>query len=84
MQTQQQWIQDLWSNWECASKETLVPIFRIDTPFLLNIVIAESSKFQIGGYGTLLAYGSTILFQNNGKVIVNEMEDISQRRLNLI
>ena len=84
LQTQQQWIQDLCSNWESASQETLVPIFCIDTPLLINKVIAESSKFQIGGYGTILAYGSTILFQNNGKVIVNEMEDISQRRLNLM
>ena len=84
LQTQQQWIQDLCSNWESVSHDKLHQIFRTPTILSLNIVIAESSKFHMGGYGTILAKDSDILFQNNGKVMVTEIEEVSPRRLHLM
>ena len=84
LKTQQQWIQDLCSNWESAQQEKLSQNFSTDTILLLNLVIAESTKLSMGGYGKTLAYGSEILFQNNGKVIVTEIEEVSQIRLNLM
>ena len=38
----------------------------------------------MGEYETTVALGPEILFQNNGKVIVTEFKDISERRLNLV
>ena len=74
----------LCSNWESAPTETLFPIFNRETILCLNVVVAESIPLHMEGYGMVLAYGSDILFQNNGKVKVTEIEDISQRRLNLM
>ena len=83
IQTQPQWIQDFCSNWESSPLDKLSSIFETDKILTITIVIAESSRLHMGGYGMVMANGRDIFFQNNGKILVTDIEEVSPRRLAL-
>ena len=77
LRSRDNWIRECCSNWESETTEVLDQIFAEEDILTLNVAIAHTFKFGIGGYGLAIANKDKIIFTNKGKIIEESDDDLT-------